>query len=81
MLNILAGVATGGVAMNPFRALAPAIWEGDLSNAWVWTIGGFLGASLGAVTYEYSFMRREHPACPKVPSTAGSNHLKHEHTS
>lgn len=47
------GALLGGAAMNPARALAPALLEGRLAEVWIYLAGPSVGAILGAVTYEW----------------------------
>lgn len=46
-----AGPLSGG-AMNPARALGPALAAGDLRHAWVWLVGPVAGAVAGMAGYE-----------------------------
>lgn len=46
-----AGPATGA-AMNPGRWFGPALINGDLSNALVWTVGPLLGAIVATYLYD-----------------------------
>jgi len=50
-MDILAGGAVSGAAMNPARALGPQLLEGDLANAWVWIVGPIAGGLAGALLY------------------------------
>jgi len=64
--GVMAGAAIGGVVMlcaflggpitgaslNPARSFAPALFQGSLDTIWIYFLGPFLGASLGALTYE-----------------------------
>jgi glycerol uptake facilitator-like aquaporin len=40
-----------GASMNPARSLGPALAAGDLSDLWIYLLGPFLGAVLGAKAY------------------------------
>lgn len=65
-VGIMAGAAIGaivtlaayiggpvtGAAINPARALAPALFQGSLGSIWIYFAGPFLGCALGALTYE-----------------------------
>ncbi|CAD5111157.1 DgyrCDS493 [Dimorphilus gyrociliatus] len=42
-----------GSAMNPARALGPSIIASKYKDHWVYWVGGFLGAFIAAVVYEY----------------------------
>ncbi len=42
-----------GAAMNPARALAPAIFQNQWSDLWIYFVGPCGGAVLAAVTYEW----------------------------
>ncbi len=52
MINAWIGGAITGASMNPARSLAPALFQGEFSNLWIYFIGPVLGAILAAVTYE-----------------------------
>ena len=45
-------------SMNPARSLAPALISGTWESQWLYIVGPFLGAILGALTYQ--FIRGEH---------------------
>lgn len=48
---ILAGLwasPISGASMNPIRSLAPDLIRGDLSTTWIYVLGPFLGALIGA---------------------------------
>jgi hypothetical protein len=50
-----AGPFTGG-AMNPARALGPAIAFWNFKNIWVYLLANFMGGMSGAVIYENLFL-------------------------
>jgi MIP family channel proteins len=54
LAGFFAGPLTGG-SMNPARSLAPALFAGGsiLASAWVYWVGPLIGASLGALVYEF----------------------------
>ena len=54
-----AGPFTGG-AMNPARALGPAIAFWNFKNIWVYLLANFMGGMSGAVIYENLFLE----VCP-----------------
>jgi len=41
-----------GASMNPARSLAPAIFQGTLSDIWIYFIGPVVGAALAGFTYQ-----------------------------
>jgi aquaporin Z len=52
--------AIGGVsggAVNPARAIGPAIVQGDFTDQWIYWVGPILGASLAALLYHHLLMR------------------------
>ncbi len=53
MLDVLAGGAMTGAAMNPARALGPMIASGFLTNWYVYIIGPLIGAIVAALVYKY----------------------------
>jgi aquaporin TIP len=50
-MDILAGGAVSGAAMNPARWFGPAIVQGDFSDFWIWIVGPTVGAVAAAVLY------------------------------
>jgi MIP family channel proteins len=57
-LDAMFGGPISGASMNPIRSTAPALVSGDLHALWLYIIAPILGASLGALTYQ--FIRSEH---------------------
>lgn len=53
--SFAAGPFTGG-AMNPARALGPAIAFWNFKNIWVYILATFMGGMSGAVIYENLFL-------------------------
>ncbi len=62
-LDAMFGGPISGASMNPIRSTAPALVAGDLHALWLYIVAPILGASLGALTYQ--FIRSEH--APEVP--------------
>lgn len=61
-----------GASMNPARSLGPALVSGTWTDFWVYLAGPLLGASLGALAYQY--MRGEQPpAAPEQHDEAESS--------
>ena len=50
-MDILAGNAVSGAAMNPARWFGPAVIQGDFDDFWVWIVGPAIGAVIAAVVY------------------------------
>ena len=50
-MDILAGGAVSGAAMNPARWFGPAIVQGDFSDFWIWIVGPIAGAIAAALLY------------------------------
>ena len=67
-LRAHAGPFTGG-AMNPARALGPAIAFWNFKNIWVYLLANFMGGMSGAVIYENLFLE---VCCPHTPRPARS---------
>ena len=51
--------------MNPARSTGPALVSGDLHALWLYIVAPLLGATVGALAYQ--FVRGEQPAL--VPSS------------
>jgi glycerol uptake facilitator-like aquaporin len=45
--------------MNPMRSAGPALVSGDLHALWIYVVAPVVGASLGAVAYQ--FVRADSP--------------------
>lgn len=52
-LDVLMGGPLTGAAMNPARAIGPALASGYFSNWYVWWIGPIIGAVVAALLYRY----------------------------
>ena len=52
-LCALVGGPVSGASMNPARSLGPALVSGDLDSLWIYLLAPLLGASLGALAYQY----------------------------
>lgn len=55
VLAILTMVAVplSGAALNPARAFGPAVWTGNWDIQWIYWVGPIVGATLGAVLYDF----------------------------
>jgi MIP family channel proteins len=58
-LDAMFGGPISGASMNPMRSLGPALVSGDLYALWLYVVAPVLGASLGAILYQ--FVRGETP--------------------
>jgi MIP family channel proteins len=65
-LDALFGGPLTGASMNPARSLGPALASGTWSDFWLYLVGPFAGATLGAFAYE--LIRGDRPPIP--PPTA-----------
>jgi aquaporin NIP len=52
-LNAMFGGPLSGASMNPARSLGPALVSGELHALWVYLLAPLVGASLGALTYQF----------------------------
>ena len=59
LLDILVGGGVSGASMNPARSFGPALASGTWDHFWIWVVGPVVGASAGALAYQ--FVRGEHP--------------------
>ncbi|MEZ4501347.1 MAG: aquaporin [Dehalococcoidia bacterium] len=62
VMDIAAGGRLTGAALNPARAIAPALASGTFGDQLVYWIGPILGAVGGAALYEYVFIPEEERA-------------------
>ena len=68
-LDILMGGPLTGAAMNPARAFGPELVSRHWEEAWVWYVGPFAGGALGALTYEWLYLRPPPPVPVGPPET------------
>ncbi len=52
-LDALFGGPISGASMNPARSLASALVSGDIHAVWVYIAGPFIGATAGALLYQF----------------------------
>ena len=57
-LDAMFGGPISGASMNPMRSLGPGIVAGDLHSIWVYLLAPLVGATIGALAYQ--FVREEH---------------------
>jgi MIP family channel proteins len=60
LLDAMFGGPISGASMNPMRSAGPAIVSGDLHGLWIYILAPVLGASFGALAYQ--FVRGEQAA-------------------
>jgi glycerol uptake facilitator-like aquaporin len=65
-LDAMFGGPISGASMNPARSLGPALVSGELHALWLYLLAPLLGASLGALTYQ--FVRGEPTVAVSEPS-------------
>lgn len=65
---LLAGPLTGA-AMNPARAFGPELLSGTWDDFWIWYVGPFAGGVLGAIAYEWLYLRPLNPPVVGPPET------------
>jgi aquaporin Z len=58
-MDILAGGAVSGAAMNPARAFGPAIIGGTWNAHWIYWVGPLVGAGLAATLYSLLYSETE----------------------
>jgi hypothetical protein len=51
-MDILTGGRITGAAMNPSRALGPAIVQQDFTNWWIYWVGPIIGGLIAAYAYK-----------------------------
>jgi MIP family channel proteins len=52
-LDILVGGAVSGASMNPARSFGPALASGTWTHFWIYVVGPVVGATAGALAYQY----------------------------
>lgn len=52
-LGALFGGPISGASMNPMRSLGPALVSGELQALWLYIVAPLVGASLGALAYQF----------------------------
>lgn len=57
-MDILAGGAISGAAMNPAREFGPAIIGGNWNSWWVYWVGPLIGAGLAALLYDFIYSKQ-----------------------
>ncbi|MFN8590784.1 MAG: MIP/aquaporin family protein [Thermomicrobiales bacterium] len=67
-MDIMAGGRITGAAMNPARAIGPALVQQDFSNWWIYWIGPIVGGLVAAFAYTVFWME---PAKPVEPMGRG----------
>jgi aquaporin TIP len=68
-MDVLMGGPLTGAAMNPARAFGPELLAREWSDAWVWYAGPFVGGVLGALAYEWLYLRPLRPLPVGPPET------------
>ena len=63
-IDIFAGGAYTGAAMNPARWFGPALATGDWTNWWVWIVGPVAGGIIAGVGYWFLYLRDREPVTP-----------------
>jgi aquaporin NIP len=52
-LDAMFGGPISGASMNPMRSMGPALVSGDLHALWLYIVAPVIGASLGALLYQF----------------------------
>jgi aquaporin NIP len=52
-LDAMFGGPISGASMNPMRSMGPAFVSGDLHALWIYIVAPVIGASLGALLYQF----------------------------
>jgi aquaporin NIP len=53
LLDAMFGGPISGASMNPMRSAGPAIISGDLHALWIYILAPVIGATLGAIAYQF----------------------------
>jgi MIP family channel proteins len=65
---LMAGPLTGAM-MNPARALGPQLLGNNWTDFWIWVVGPLSGGVLGAISYEWLYLRPLRPPVVGPPET------------
>jgi len=69
-IDILSGGRVTGAAMNPARALGPAIVQQDFSNWWIYWVGPIIGGLIAGFAYKYAWLPGTSMAVPNLRKSA-----------
>ena len=72
-LDAMFGGPISGASMNPMRSLGPALVSGDLHALWLYVTAPILGASLGALAYQFVRGEATRPAELPTPDQIGTD--------
>ena len=70
-MDILTGGRITGAAMNPARALGPAIIQQDFTNWWIYWVGPIIGGLISAFAYTSIWLGNGRVRLPARRETAG----------
>ena len=70
-MDILTGGRITGAAMNPARALGPAIVQQDFTNWWIYWVGPIVGGLIAAFAYKSIWLARTPPTTAGAAVSAG----------
>lgn len=68
VVAIVGGPVTGA-SMNPARSLAPALFQTNLSELWIYIVGPMIGAALATLSYNFIRCDDQLPGVETVSST------------
>jgi len=68
-LDILMAGPLTGAAMNPARAFGPQLLATSWDDFWIWYVGPLAGGVLGALAYEWLYLRPLRPPVVGPPET------------
>jgi aquaporin NIP len=66
-LDAIFGGPITGASMNPARSIAPAVVSGNLHALWLYVLAPLIGASLGALAYQFVRGEQTRPAPIETP--------------
>jgi aquaporin Z len=70
-MDFLTGGRITGLAMNPARALGPAIVQQDFSNWWIYWVGPIVGGLIAAFAYKSIWLGDRRLHLPARPGASG----------
>ena len=69
-LDAMFGGPISGASMNPARSIGPALASGDLHALWLYIVAPLVGASIGALVYQFVRAEPSEPVSARAEESA-----------